>query len=50
VLTYLAEHPNALALEIRDAVAPDIPLSTFRDALVWMEITYKKREFIYTKR
>ena len=48
VLQYIEAHPNALALEIRNAVAPDFPLNTFRDALAWMEITYKKREFIYT--
>ena len=50
VLSYLSEHPNALATEIRDAVAPNLPISTFKDALVWMEISYKKRDCVYSKR
>ena len=43
VLTYLESNPNALALEMRDALAPNLPLSTFRDALSSMKITYKKK-------
>jgi transposase len=50
VLSYLFEHPNALATEIRDAVAPNLPISTFKDALVWMKISYKKRDCVYSKR
>lgn len=49
VIKYLDENPNALALEIRDAVAPELPISTFKDALSWMKITYKKRAEIYSK-
>ena len=43
VLSYLFEHPNALATEIRDAVAPNLPISTFKDALIWMKYHIKKR-------
>ena len=50
VLTYLESNPNALALEMRDALAPNLPLSTFRDALAWMKITYKKRDCVYSTR
>lgn len=50
VLEYLAEFPNSLAPELRDALAPHLPISTFRDALSWMGITYKKRDSIYAER
>ena len=50
VLTYLENNPNALALEMRDSLAPDLPLGTFRDALSWMKITYKKRDCVYSTR
>jgi len=43
VLDYLEEHPNALALEMRDALAPELAMSTFRNTLQWMKITYKKK-------
>jgi transposase len=43
VLLYLESHPNALACEIRDAVAPELPISTFKDSLSRMGITYKKK-------
>lgn len=46
VLRYLQANPNALAPEIRDNVAPDLPISTFRDSLSRMKITYKKRAYI----
>lgn len=49
VIKYLDKNPNALASEIRDAVAPELPISTFKDALSWMKITYKKRAEIYSK-
>jgi len=50
VLTYLENNPNALALEMRDSLSPNLPLGTFRDALLWMKITYKKRDFVYSTR
>lgn len=50
VLAYLKDHPNALALEMRDALVPNLPITTFRDALLWMNITYKKRDRIYSER
>jgi isftu1 transposase len=43
VLMYLAEHPDAEGIEIRNSVAPNLPMSTFYDALSRMKITYKKR-------
>lgn len=43
VLTYLAEHPDAEAIDIRNYLAPDLPMSTFYDALHRMNITYKKK-------
>lgn len=43
VLAYLAEHPDAEGVEIRNYLAPDLPMSTFYDALARMQITYKKR-------
>ena len=43
VLAYLAEHPDAEGVEIRNCLAPDLPMSTFYDALSRMKITYKKR-------
>ena len=50
VLSYLENNPNALALEMRDSLAPSLPISTFRDALSWMKITYKKRDRVYSTR
>lgn len=50
VLSYLENNPNALALELRDFLAPSLPLNTFRDALSWMKITYKKRDGVYSTR
>lgn len=50
VLAYLEAHPNALACEMRDAVAPEIPISTFKDSLKRMGITYKKRDSLYSER
>ena len=43
VLEYLKINPNADGINIRDNVAPDLPMSTFYDALSRMKITYKKR-------
>lgn len=50
VLSYLKNNPNALAAEMRDALAPDLALNTFRDALSRMKITYKKRDCLYSER
>ena len=50
VLEYLQDNPNALAIEMRDALCPNLAISTFRDALVWMKITYKKRDCLYSER
>ena len=50
VLSYLQSNPNALAAEMRDALAPGLALNTFRDALSRMKITYKKRDHLYSER
>jgi transposase len=50
ILNYLDKNPNALAAEIRDDMASDMPISTFRDTLYRMNITYKKRNLLPTKR
>ena len=43
ILEYLKSNPDANGIELRDAVAPDLPMSTFYDTLARMEITYKKK-------
>jgi len=43
VLEFLAQNPDSQGIDIRDMVAPDIPMSTFYDTLRGMGITYKKR-------
>ena len=43
VLEFLAQNPDSQGLDIRDALAPEIPMSTFYDTLRRMRITYKKR-------
>lgn len=43
ILAYLAENPDANGIEIRDAVAPNLPMSTFYDTLARLEITFKKK-------
>ena len=50
VLSYLAKNPNALAIEMRDSLAPELAISTFRDTLKRMKITYKKRDRLYSTR
>ena len=50
ILDYLDTNPNALAIDIRDNVSPDMPISTFRDTLSKMNITYKKRDKLHPKR
>jgi len=43
ILEYLKLHPDANGIEVRDAVAPDLPMSTFYDTLARLKITYKKK-------
>lgn len=43
VINFLANNPDSQGIEIRDAVAPKLPMSTFYDTLNRMGITYKKR-------
>ena len=43
ILRYLKENPDADGIEIRDAVASDIPMSTFYDTLKRFEISFKKK-------
>lgn len=43
VLEFLVANPDSQGIDIRDAVAPGMPMSTFYDTLRRMKITYKKR-------
>lgn len=43
VLEFLAQNPDSQGLDIRDALAPEIPMSTFYDTLRRMRITYNKK-------
>ena len=43
ILEYLRSNPDASSIELRDAVAPDLPMSTFYDTLARLKITYKKK-------
>jgi transposase len=43
VLTFIKNNPDADGIAIRDAVAPELPMSTFYDTLKRMEITFKKK-------
>ena len=43
ILEYLRSNPDASSIELRDAVAPDLPMSTFYDTLARLNITYKKK-------
>lgn len=43
ILAYLAKNPDANGIEIRNAVAPNLPMSTFYDTLARLEITFKKK-------
>ena len=49
VLDYISQNPDADGIEIRNAVAPDHPMSTFYDTLRRLKITYKKRAKIQGK-
>ena len=40
---YLLDHPDASALDIKEALAPDIPRSTFYDCLNRLGFSFKKR-------
>ena len=40
---YLKEYPDAMALEIRESLAPEIPRSTFYDCLNRLGFSFKKR-------
>ena len=43
VLEHLKSYPDASGIELRDAIALDLPMSTFYDTLGRFNITYKKR-------
>lgn len=43
ILDYLNNHPDADGIEMRDSLVPNLPMSTFYDALKRMNITYKKK-------
>ena len=50
ILEFLTDNPDSQGIDIRDSVAPGIPMSTFYDTLHRMEITYKKRAKIQEKK
>lgn len=43
ILNYLKSNPDANGIEIRDSVAPELPMSTFYDTMSRLGITYKKK-------
>lgn len=43
IIKFLAANPDSRGIDIRDAVAPGLAMSTFYDTLHRMKITYKKR-------
>lgn len=43
VLDFISVNPDADGIRIRDAVCPELAMSTFYDALRRMEITFKKK-------
>jgi transposase len=43
ILEYLKSYPDASGVEMRDAIVPNLPISTFYDTLARLKITYKKR-------
>ena len=49
ILDYIDKNPDADGIEIRNALAPELPMSTFYDTLRRLKITYKKRAKIQTK-
>lgn len=44
VLNFIEKNPDANGIEIRDGVAPELPMSTFYDTLDRLGITYKKKK------
>jgi len=49
VLEFLSANPDSEGIDIRNEVAPELPMSTFYDTLSRMKITYKKRAEIQRK-
>ncbi|WP_155760226.1 IS630 family transposase [Francisella tularensis] len=47
---YLIDHPDASALDIKEALAPDIPRSTFYDCLNRLGFKFKKKTPKYKQR
>jgi transposase len=43
ILEFLATNPDSQGIDIRDNLAPQVPMSTFYDTLHRMNITYKKK-------
>ena len=43
IVGFLTTNPDSQAVDIRDALAPGLAMSTFYDTLHRMKITYKKR-------
>lgn len=43
IVKYIKSNPDADGIKIRDAVAPNLPMSTFYDTLARFNITYKKK-------
>jgi transposase len=43
ILEYLKSYPDASGVEMRDAIVPNLPISTFYDTLARLKITYKKK-------
>lgn len=46
ILAYIENNPDANAVEIRDALFPMCPMSTWYDTMSRLEITYKKRTLL----
>jgi len=42
-LKFIENNPDSDGIAIRDAVAPELPMTTFYDTLKRMNITYKKK-------
>lgn len=42
-LNFIKNHPDTDGIGIRDALMPDMPMSTVYDTLKRMKIAYKKR-------
>ena len=43
IINYIKNNPDADGVEIRNALMPEIAMSTFYDTMQRMEITYKKK-------